>query len=85
MGNTVNKCYLKNDTKYDVEIHDYDGKRTLYPGTTQSNWLIQGPYSIKLTMRFPERSDLDDQTITLKGSDYRDETKLMSRLFRLPH
>ena len=81
MGN--NECYLKNDTKYNVEIHDYDGKRILYPDTTQFNWLVQGPHYITLTMKF-QRSDWKDQTISLYGSDYNNETKLMSRLFMLP-
>ena len=82
MGN--NECYLKNDTKYNVEIHDYDGERTLYPDTTQFNWLVQGPmHYITLTMKF-QRSDWKDQTISLYGSDYNNETKLMSRLFVLP-
>ena len=82
MGN--DECYLNNDTKYYVEIHDYHGRRTLYPGTQQYNHLIKGGnYYINLTMRFG-RSDWPDQKISLYGSEYSGETKYISRLFKLP-
>ena len=79
MGNAANKCDLHNDTKYEVDIVDYDGTRTLYPGTTQSNWLLKGGnYYITLVMKFARN---EEKRRNFYGSEYEYRTHNMSYLF----
>ena len=75
-----NKCTLQNDTKYPVQINDYDSNRMLNPWTSQGNWLAKGAdYYIDLQIQFP-----NGRTVTrpLRGCEFNNETKYISNLFR---
>lgn len=71
-------CYLENDTKYRVEIVDYDGTRTLSPGETQHNFLIKGPFSLDLVMIFNNGKDVK---INFPEHKFQDRTHKMSNIF----
>lgn len=75
-----NQCTLSNDTKYPIQIKDYDSNRMLYPGDSRGNWLAKGAdYYIDLQIQFP-----DGRTVTrpLRGCDFNNDTKYMSSFFR---
>lgn len=75
-----NKCTLSNDTKYPIQIKDYDSNRMLQPHSSAGNWLAKGgDYYIDLQIQFP-----DGRTVTrpLRGSEFNNETKYMSDFFR---
>ena len=77
--NVVKKqCYLKNDTKYNVKIVDYDGTRNLYPGTTQHNYILAG-FSIDLIMF---GTNNEERKVNLHSNDYENRTHNMSHLFK---
>lgn len=79
MGN--NHCKFSNDTDYPVDIVDYDGTRRLSPGSTQSNYLVKGPFYVTLKMTLPDGTI---SSVNFFGSSYQGLTHLMSEIFKDP-
>lgn len=76
MGNHY--CYFENNTKYKVDIVDYNGTRTLHPGQTQYNYLLRGGYSVDLVMNFDDKKEVK---INFPGSKYEKRTHKMNIAF----
>ena len=77
-GNAVvKKCTFENDTKYDVEIVDHDGTRTLGPGESQGNYLVTG-FSVDLVMKL---SDTKEVKINFPSSKFENRTHKMGLVF----
>ena len=78
VGNAfVGHCRFENNTKYEVEIVDHDGTRTLNPGETQRNYLVKG-FSVDLVMKF---TDTKEDKVNFPASRYENRTHKMSMIF----
>lgn len=77
-----NWCGFENDTRYDVDVVDYDGTRRLDPDTYQGNYQpYGGTWHVNLVMKFPNG---EENTVRFPGSDYNDRMHFMSVIFKDP-
>ena len=68
---------FENDTIYPVIIVDHNGTRTLDPGRSQDNYLVNG-FSVDLTLKI---SDTNEATKNFLAKEFKDRTLKMSKIF----
>lgn len=68
---------FENDTIYPVIIVDHNGTRTLYPGQSQDNYLVNG-FSVDLTLKL---SDTNEAKKSFPAKEFKDRTLKMSKIF----
>ena len=68
---------FENDTIYPVIIVDHNGTRTLDPGRSQDNYLVNG-FSVDLTLKL---SDTNEAKKNFPAKEFKDRTLKMSKIF----
>ena len=68
---------LRNDTIYPVIIVDHNGTRTLDPGQSQDNYLVNG-FSVDLTLKL---SDTNEAKKNFPAKEFKDRMLKMSKIF----
>ena len=68
---------FENDTIYPVIIVDHNGTRTLDPGQSQDNYLVNG-FSVDLTLKL---SDTNEAKKNFPAREFKDRTLKMSKIF----
>ena len=68
---------FENDTIYPVIIVDHNGTRTLDPGRSQDNYLVNG-FSVDLTLKIPDTNEAKKNFL---AKEFKDRTLKMSKIF----